>query len=39
MDQKVTAWIDDHQKELLEDIKALCAIPSVKAEPLEGKPY
>lgn len=39
MDQKVIEWIDAHKQDLLEDIKALCAIPSVKAEPLEGKPY
>ncbi|MCR4869411.1 MAG: Sapep family Mn(2+)-dependent dipeptidase [Lachnospiraceae bacterium] len=39
MDQKVTEWIDAHKQDLLEDIKALCAIPSVKAAPLEGKPY
>lgn len=39
MNQKVNDWIDAHKQELLDDIKSLCAIPSVKGEAEEGKPF
>ena len=39
MNQAVNDWIDAHKQELLDDIKELCAIPSVKGSPEEGKPF
>ena len=39
MNQLVNEWIDTHTQELLDDIKRLCSIPSVKGEAEEGKPY
>lgn len=39
MNQVVNDWIDAHKQELLDDIKKLCAIPSVKGSPEEGKPF
>ena len=39
MNQTVNDWIDAHKQELLDDIKDLCSIPSVKGSPEEGKPY
>lgn len=39
MTQKVNDWIDAHKQDLLDDIKELCAIPSVKGEAEEGKPF
>lgn len=39
MNDKVNQWIDDHKQELLDDIKKLCAIPSVLSDPLPGKPF
>ena len=39
MNQKVNEWIDIHKQDLLDDIKELCAIPSVKGEAEEGKPF
>ncbi|HAN50140.1 MAG TPA: peptidase M20 [Lachnospiraceae bacterium] len=39
MNQKVNEWIDSHQDELLQDIKDLCAIPSVLADAEEDAPF
>ena len=39
MNQKVNEWIDSHKQDLLDDIKELCSIPSVKGEAEEGKPF
>lgn len=39
MNQKVNEWIEAHTQDLIEDIKELCAIPSVKGEPQEGMPF
>ena len=39
MNQAVNDWIDAHRQDLLDDIKKLCSIPSVKGSPEEGKPY
>lgn len=39
MNEKVNAWIEAHQRELIEDIRALCAIPSVRGEAKEGMPF
>ncbi len=39
MNEKVNAWIDAHQEALLKDIAELCAVPSVKGEAEEGKPF
>ncbi len=39
MNRKVNDWIESHKEELLEDIKALCAIPSVRGAATEGRPY
>lgn len=39
MDQRISDWIDSHRTELVEDVKALCAIPSVEGAYVEGKPF
>ncbi len=39
MNDTVNAWIDDHERELVEDIKTLCEIPSVLAEAQEDAPF
>lgn len=39
MNQKVNEWIDSHTRELLDDIKRLCSVPSVRGKAEEGKPY
>ena len=39
MNQKVNEWIESHTRELLDDIKRLCSVPSVKGKAEEGKPY
>lgn len=39
MNPMVNEWIDAHTRELLDDIKRLCSVPSVKGEAEEGKPY
>jgi len=39
MNQKVNEWIDAHIKELTEDVKALCAIPSVLGEAKGDHPF
>ena len=39
MNEKVNAWLDAHQAELLKDIADFCAIPSVKGEAEPGMPF
>lgn len=39
MNEKVNTWIEAHQRELIEDIRALCAIPSVRGAAKEGMPF
>lgn len=39
MNEQVNAWLDAHEADLIEDIRTLCAIPSVEGEPQEGKPF
>ncbi len=44
MNQEVKKWIEAHKDELVEDVKALCSIPSVNApaagdEPFGEEPY
>ncbi len=39
MNQKVNDWLDAHKQDLLDDIKELCSIPSVRGEAEEGKPF
>ncbi len=39
MNEKVNAWLDAHQAELLNDIADFCAIPSVKGEAEPGMPF
>ncbi|MBR5047689.1 MAG: Sapep family Mn(2+)-dependent dipeptidase [Eubacterium sp.] len=39
MDPMVNEWIDAHIQDLLDDIKRLCSVPSVKGEAKEGMPY
>ena len=37
--EKISAWMDAHQEEMLEDIKKLVRIPSDKQPAQEGMPY
>ena len=37
--QMITDWVNAHRTELIEDLKTLCRIPSVKGEAAEGAPY
>ena len=37
--QKIDAWMNAHEDELLEDLKTLCRIRSVAGEPEENAPY
>lgn len=37
--ERIFRWVDEHREELLEDLKTLCRIPSVKGEPEEDAPY
>ncbi len=37
--KRIDQWVDEHAQEMLEDLKLLVRIPSVKGEALEGKPY
>lgn len=39
MREKINQWIDEHQRELIQDIKDFCAIPSVRGEAKEGMPF
>lgn len=39
MNQEVKKWIEDHKDELIEDVKALCSIPSVNAPAAGDKPF
>lgn len=39
MNRLAEEWIDSHEDDLIEDIKELCAIPSVQGDPEEGKPF
>ncbi len=39
MNEKVNAWLEAHQAELLKDIADFCAIPSVKGEAAPGMPF
>lgn len=37
--ERVDLWVDAHREEMLEDLKTLIRIPSVKSAPEEGMPY
>lgn len=39
MNQKVNEWIEAHRNDLLEDIKDLCSVNSVKGSYEQGKPF
>ncbi len=39
MQLKISKYIDDHAGEMISNLSALIAIPSVKGEPMEGMPY
>ncbi len=39
MNETVNAWIDSHERELVNDIITLCEIPSVLGDAEEGAPY
>ncbi|MCC6094595.1 MAG: Sapep family Mn(2+)-dependent dipeptidase [Eubacterium sp.] len=39
MNEQIDKWISEHQKELISDVQALCAIPSVQGKAEEGKPF
>jgi len=38
-DRKITAWIEEHREEILQDWMALASIPSVRAEAAPGAPF
>lgn len=37
--EKIEAYFDEHADEMLKDLEALIRIPSVRGEPLKGKPF
>ena len=37
--ERIISWMEAHREEMLEDLKALCRIPSVTGEPAENAPY
>lgn len=37
--EQIDAWVDAHSEQLLEDLKLLVRIPSVKGEPEDGMPF
>jgi succinyl-diaminopimelate desuccinylase len=37
--ERIDAWVDAHQDQILEDLKKLVMIPSVRGVPEEGMPY
>lgn len=37
--EQIDQWVDAHTGQMLEDLKALVRIPSVRGEPAEGMPY
>ncbi len=37
--ERIDQWVDEHRDEMIEDLKALVRIPSVKGEALSGMPY
>ncbi len=39
LNDRIDAWIDAHQDEMIQDLKMLVQIPSIRGEALEGKPY
>ncbi len=39
LNDRIDAWIDSHREEMIEDLKLLVRIPSVRSEALEGMPY
>src|SRR5690606_37652213 len=36
---RLQAWIDDHQEEMIEDLRAVLRIPSLESEPLPNAPF
>ena len=39
LEERISAWIDAHEDELLRDIARLVAVPSVKGEAVPGAPF
>lgn len=39
LEERISAWIDAHEDELLRDIARLVAVPSVKGEAAPGAPF
>lgn len=39
MNEVIKSWIEAHQDELIEDVRALCSIPSVNAPAAGDKPF
>ncbi len=39
LNDRIDAWIDSHRDEMIEDLKMLIRIPSIKGEATEGMPF
>lgn len=37
--ESIDRWVDEHKEEMIEDLKSLIRIPSVRGEASEGEPY